>query len=281
MKNNLILAFIILSNLSVAQVITPQPSPKSTLNQTVGITEIEISYSRPGVKGRKVFGDLVPYDKFWRTGANSATQISINKPIVISGTELLKGSYALLIKPSKNQWLVNFYTYVKGDWKFYKDQTPVVSTSLDTKPLSEKVESFTIDITDFTDNGAHLEIKWENTLVGIPFEVKTAEQVENQIERFSKNPLKNVSNDYYKAASYNLSVNKDLNLALEWINEAVKIRPEAYWMLGKKAEIEVALGMQKEALDTYEKSTALATKANSLNFVAQNNKAVAAIKKAK
>lgn len=149
----------------------PAPSPSSKLVQTVGLTEVTVEYSRPGVKGRTVFGGLEEFGELWRTGANAATKFTFDKAVKIGGKDLAAGSYAILTVPGKKEWKVNFYKFEKPGWSSYAEKDPDASTTVASTSLSESVETFLIDINNLRDTSATIDLMWQNTKVSIPLTV--------------------------------------------------------------------------------------------------------------
>ncbi len=149
------------------------PSPFSKVEQKVGTTDFTIEYSRPGVKGRTIYGDLVPYDKMWRTGANGVTKLTINKDIMVEGQALAAGTYALMTTPGMSSWKVHFMTYTEGSPRAYADAKPVLSVSVTPQNMGEvKVESFMITIDGLRDDSGTLMIVWDNIAVPVSLGVK-------------------------------------------------------------------------------------------------------------
>lgn len=151
----------------------PAPSPASKLVQTVGLTQVTVEYSRPGVKDRTVFGGLEEFGEFWRTGANAATKFTFDKPVQIDGKSLEAGSYAILTVPGQKEWKVNFYPYEATGFNTYVEKDPAVSTTVNSSQLAEPVETFTIDINNLRDTSATIDLIWQNTKVSIPLTVGT------------------------------------------------------------------------------------------------------------
>ena len=150
------------------------PSPSAKLVQKVGLTDVTIEYSRPGMKGRTIFAadGLVPFGKMWRTGANSATKITFSDAVKINGKELAAGSYAILTKPNATSWEFYFYPYEATRWSTYTEATPALTTSATASTLSNSVETFLITIDDLKDYSANFIFRWEKTVVSLPFTVK-------------------------------------------------------------------------------------------------------------
>ncbi|MGB2153675.1 MAG: DUF2911 domain-containing protein, partial [Flavobacteriaceae bacterium] len=233
-----------------AQVKTPMPSPKATNQQVVGLTNVTVEYSRPGVKGRKIFGELVPFGKLWRTGANQNTTISFDQAITVGKTVIPAGSYALFSKPSKKNWEIIFYSDTAnwGTPRQWDADKIVASTSVPVTSLANSVETFAIDFRALHNNGATLVFSWENTQVALPFTVNTKELVIQSIDaNMQKNPK---AKDYYNAANYYYENDINLKKAEKWIkkaNELTEKKPR-YWFLRKQALIYAKNGKKKEAI---------------------------------
>jgi len=152
----------------------PAPSPSGTIMQKVGLTDVTVEYSRPGVKGRTIFAadGLVPFGKLWRTGANSITKITFSDDVTIEGQALAAGSYGLLTEPSAGSWKVNLYKHDGTRWSGYTGKTPDVSVTVTPAMMGDSVESFTIDVGNLTDNSAVISLLWEKTWVPIKLGVK-------------------------------------------------------------------------------------------------------------
>jgi Protein of unknown function (DUF2911) len=276
-----ILAFTFLSGIAAnAQVKTPQPSPAAEVHQTVGLTKFEIVYSRPGARERAIFGDLVPFGKVWRTGANKAVQFGVSTAVTIGGKELKAGNYALFTVPNKDSWDIIWYeeTEIWGTPENWVDSLEACRVSVKTSSLPNMVESFTMEFTDVSDGEyGMLNISWEKTMVSVKIEVPTEDITMKSIESTLAGPS---SGDYYKAASYYLSAGKDMKVALEWISKACEMRgEEAYWYYRKKSLIEAELGMFKEAIATAEISLKNAKAQENNDYVKMNEDSIAEWKK--
>ena len=232
---------------SSAQIKTPQPSPSATLMQTVGLTNFEVKYSRPSMKGRKIFGDLVPFDVMWRTGANKNTTVSFDTDITIGDQSVSKGTYALFTKPSRGNWEIYLYKNTEnwGTPEEWKDDMVKAKLSLAMKKTEGAVETFTISFDDITNNGAMLSISWENTLLSIPVGVPTKKAAMASIEKAFGEPT---ARDYYMAASYYMDEQMELKTAKEWIDKAVAMdtKEEMFWIWRKQALIHDALDLVKQ-----------------------------------
>lgn len=279
MKNFLLACAVLLSSASFAQINAPQPSPTATISQKVGLTDVEVTYSRPGMKGRKIFGDLVPFGSMWRLGANKATKISFSDDVMILGNEIPAGDYSLFAIPNENEWEIivhkNLELWGTGD---YKEEDDLVRFVVEAHNVDAQWESMTIDFSDFTSTGAHLYIAWENTAVHIPIETKTAEMMEKQIKSVLVDGPS--ASSYAAGARYYLDQKTNLKQALGWMTKACEMRPEAFWYMHNKAQIEAELGMKKEAIATATKSMemAKANKEGDYGYIKNNEKLIAEIK---
>ena len=278
MKKIFILLAIAIANFAVeAQVKTPQPSPKSVLNQVVGLTDVTVEYSRPSAKGRVVFGDLVPFGKLWRTGANANSTVSFSEDVVINGTTVKKGKYAIFTLPKADMWEVILYTNT-DNWGLpenYDVNKVAVSLNVDPVMLNNHVESFTIGINNLTNDSASLDISWEKTMVSLKFEVPTQKAAMASIAKVLAGPT---AGDYFSSAQYYYQSNGDLNKALEYVNKAVamvKLGEEApYWHLRLKSLIQGKLGDKKGAIETAKLSLAGAEKDGNGDYVKMNNDSI-------
>jgi hypothetical protein len=271
MKKILFALAVILSSFgSQAQVLTPQPSPKCTINQMVGLTDVEIEYSRPGTKGRNIFGDLVPFGKVWRTGANSNSTISFSEDVVIDGKTLKKGKYALFTLPKVESWEVIFYSKTDnwGNPEVWDEADVALRASVVPEMLTRNIESLTIDISNLDNNFAYLNIAWEKTLVSLKFEVPTQKMAMASIDKVLAGPS---AGDYFSAAQFYLQSNGDLTKALTYVNKALELKKESpYWYTKLKSLIQAKLGDKKGAIETAKISLAAAKVAKNNDYVKMN-----------
>jgi len=249
-----------------AQVQAPAASPLSTVVQDVGLSKIEITYSRPGVKDRTIFGDLIPYGEFWRTGANAPTRITFSDDVMIGGKDLKSGTYSLFTYPGENKWTVIFSnaTSLPGASGYDKSQDAV---RIDVTPTERhpKVETFTIDVNNIRNNTATIDLSWENTLVSIPLGLNTDEKVFASIDRVMNGPT---SNDYHAASSYYLAAGKDLDKALTWATKAVEMTEGKFpWVIFNKAQIEAQLGKKDAAIKSAQQGVSAAKGMNNEYYV--------------
>lgn len=239
------------------QLTTPQPSPTANIKQNFALSNIEISYSRPGVKGRKVFGDLVPYGKVWRTGANNATTITFGDEVMIGGKKVAAGKYGLLTIPGETEWIfiITKQLDVTSPSAYKQDQDVVrVAAKPTTMPFT--LETFMISVDDIKSNSCFIGMGWETTWVN--FEVKA--DVDGKVMKQINDVMQSDSRPYFNAALYYIDNGKDLNKAVEWLDKAYAQNPDAYWVMYQKARALKMLGKKAEAIASSNKSIELAKK---------------------
>ncbi|MEH6771045.1 DUF2911 domain-containing protein [Maribacter arcticus] len=262
----------IVASLTVeAQINTPAPSPSAKLMQTVGLTEVMIDYSRPNMRGREVYGNLVPFDKLWRTGANAYTKITFDTDVTIGGKEVKSGTYSIFTKPGASTWEVFFYTDIVGGGtpSKWEESKVVAQLNVPVYKLDMPVETFTITIDDVMSNGANIGIIWANTYVAVPFTVPTDATVMKSIDKALNGPT---ADDYYAAAVYYSSEGKDINKAKEWMNKAMSMTEKpAFWQLRQQSLILAKAGDKKGAIEAAKKSLAGATEAGNNDYIKMNN----------
>lgn len=269
------LAILISQFVAEAQIKTPQTSPKSVINQTVGLTEVEINYSRPGAKGRPVFGNLVPFGKLWRTGANENTTISFSDDVIIDGKTLKKGKYALYTVPRIESWDVIFYT-TTDNWGLpqeFNEANVALKTTVKEEALSKSVENLTITIGNLETNSATLEIAWENSSAALKFDVPTQKTAMASIEKVLSGPA---ANDYYAAANYLFQTNSDLPKSLVYVNKSLEMSKEKpFWYLRLKSVIQAKMGDKSGAIETAKLSLEAAEAAKNQDYVKMNKDSIA------
>jgi hypothetical protein len=268
-KLTILICAVLLSFSAYSQLEVPQPSPASKLKQTVGLTEVTVEYSRPSMRGRTIMGDLVPFDKIWRTGANARTKISFSDDVTISGQEVKAGTYAIFTKPGMSSWEVYFYDLENGFGTpgELEESKIAAKATAEVNSMEMAVETFTISIDHLHNNGATLGFIWENTYVGVPFEVPTQAKADKSIERVFGGPN---GNDYFAAANYYYAEKRDLNKAKEWIDKAVASNDKAFWMMRQQSLIYAALGDKDGAIKAAKKSLSVAEAAGNADFVKMN-----------
>ena len=265
-------------NLSFSQINTPRVSPASEVEQMVGLTEIEIKYSRPSMRGREVFGNLVPFGKVWRTGADNSTKISFDTDVIISGKTIQSGTYSIFSIPNKESWEIILYSDVElwGVPRDWSENKIVFSSMFDVKKLkkSNSVETFTISFNNLTNNDVNMSISWENTSVDIKIEVPTRSMVESDINKvLSDNPK---SSDYYAAAVFYRQENINLDKALEWMNKAIEMNESPrFWQYRQQSLIMAANDKFADAVDAAKKSLNLAVEADNQDYIKMNRESIA------
>lgn len=264
---------------ATAQIKAPKPSPLCEIEATVGLTEIEVEYSRPGKKNREIFGKLVPYGKIWRTGANASTKFKTDKDITINGKELKKGKYALYTIPGESEWTIIFHNNTSywgvGDYKETEDALRVTAKPI---TIKETIETFTIEFGHFTNSGAKMMIMWDNTLVSVDIDTKLDEQMEAQIKDVLLGGPS--ANDYAAGAHYYMEKGENLDQALTWINKAIEKRPDAFWLIHSKAELLAKMGKKKEAIAAANKSIEIAKKSENgdYGYIKKNEELIKGLK---
>ena len=260
-----------LAALSVAeaQLKTPAPSTTQTIKQDVGLGSIEISYSRPNMKGRKIFGDLVPFDKVWRTGANSATTLTFTDDVTIGGTQVPAGKYGLLSIPSATEWTLILTKQLDvTSPAAYKMESDVVRVKAKPVAMPFAIETFTAMFGDIKDNSANLGLMWDKTYVELPITTDVDSKVMKQIESM----LIKDSRPYFNAAVYYADNGKDMNQAMVWFDKALEQNPKAFWIHYQKAKALAKQGKKSEAMAASMKSIVLAKEAKNDDYVALNEK---------
>jgi len=252
---------------STAQVKMPAPSPTQTVKQDFAIGTIELTYSRPTAKGRKIFGDLVPYNKLWRTGANGATKIVFSDAVEIGGKKLDSGTYVLYTIPGIDSWEVIINRGLKN-WGIdgYKETEDVVRFKVEPMKMKNKLESFTMEFSDVRPETVSLDIKWEKTAVSIPIVANFKDKVRAQIEAAMKTDKK----PYWAAAQFYNEYDKNLPMALENATRAIEANKEAFWMWIYKAKIQKEMGDNAGAMASSKKSMELAEAAKNDDYVKMN-----------
>lgn len=268
----LAIAFFLSSVNGHAQ-ITPQPSSAQTVTQGFGLGTITLTYSRPNVKGRKIFGYVEPYDKVWRTGANSATVINFSDEVTLEGNKVPAGEYALFSIPGENQWTIilskkakqwGAYTYSQNDDYLRFNVKPV--------KLKQPVETFTLQFENMFPTSGELHLLWENTGLTIHLACDIDAKVMARID----SAMKTAKKPYYDAVIYYWNNNKDMNQALEWANHLQEI-PGLPPMVAKlwKARVLLKKGDKTAAVATAREGIKAATEAKSDEYIRLNKEVIA------
>jgi hypothetical protein len=240
------------------QLDTPAASPACTLKQRVGFTDIGITYSRPGLKGRVVVGNIDPYGKVWRAGANAATQITFSTPVKLEGTEIPAGTYGLFAIPGRNEWTVIINKTAK-QWGAYKydAKDDVLRVKVAPLALTQPVETFTIDVNDIRDDSATLNLIWADWRVPVKINVDITAKVLAQIDAVMASDGKK---PYAQAAMFYLDHNLDLKKAAGWMDAALAEQPNAFWLAYYKARLLAKMGDKAGAIASARASIDLVSK---------------------
>lgn len=254
---------------------TPAPSPSTTVIQDFGLSNIELSYSRPVMKGRKIFGDLVPYGNVWRTGANTATTLTFGDEVTIGGTKIKAGKYGVLTIPDAKEWIVIItkQTDVTSPAAYKMDQD-VVRVKVVPVVLPYNIESFTMGFGNVNSNNCVLQMMWDNQYVAVDITTDVESKVMAQI----KSVMEKDTKPYFNAAMYYMDNGKDLNQALSWFDKAAEMNPSAYWIQYQRASCLAKLGKKADALAGAKKSLEMAKKAENGDYVTLNEKLIASLK---
>jgi tetratricopeptide (TPR) repeat protein len=263
-----LVVMILAATAAEAQIRTPRPSPMIEIEQEAGLGTITLNYSRPGMKDRTVFGDLVPYGKIWRTGANQSSKITFSEDVKVAGNAVKAGTYAIYTIPNKDSWTIMLYSDLSlgGNVAGYDEDNEVVRFTVEPQELPFKVETFTMLFNNLRDDHADLVLYWENTLVSARIEFEVEDAVMASIERTMAGPS---GNDYRAAALYYYNNDKDLDQALEWINKSLE-GGERYWIVTNKAQILAKMGKKDEAMKAAKRATQLAKDAKNMDYVKIN-----------
>ena len=239
---------------SGAQISLPAASPTAEFEQQVGLTDITLNYSRPGVKGRTIFAvdGLVPYGQIWRTGANAATTIAFSEDVVFGGVDVPKGKYALYTIPNADMWSVMLYsdTELGGNTNAYDASKEIARVQAKPQEMPFSVETFLIDIGDITDNSATLGLIWEKTYVPVPINVHTDAQVSEKIDAFASNPMADIASNYLNAGWYYYNKGQQLDIAAGYMKKGVEYSnsPFKYFWMNRAAEVIAASGDKAGAI---------------------------------
>lgn len=258
-----------------AQIKTPQPSPLAKISQEVGLSKVDVEYSRPSAKGRKIFGELVPFGEMWRTGANASSKVTFGDDVKIGGTTVTKGTYALYVTPNMKEWTVIFYKNTSF-WgipgKDFNEADVAAKVTVPVVMLAENVESFTINVDNLRNSSFDLVIEWEKSCVNVPVMMDTDTKVMADIKGQMEGPS---ASTYYQSARYYYEEKKDMNMALAWVQMSLDKGGEKFWIVRQKALILAELGRYKDAIATAERSTELAKAEGNGDYPRMNDKSIA------
>ncbi|MCB0464075.1 MAG: DUF2911 domain-containing protein [Aequorivita sp.] len=257
-----------------AQIETPQPSPFQKIEQKVGLTDVTLEYSRPSMRGRTIFGGLVPYNAMWRTGANANTKITFSDDVEVGGKTLKAGSYAIYTKPGTSSWEVYFYNDASnwGTPVTWDDSKVAAQVTVPAYPMPMNIETFTMSFDSLKSDSVVLGMLWEKTYVGVPIKFGTDKMVSDNIQKVMNGPD---SNDYYAAAVYYLESGKDIGKAKNWIDKSIEMNKDPkFWQFRQKSLIYAKAGDKKGAIEAAKKSLELARAAGNNDYVALNEKSL-------
>ena len=277
MKKLFTIFLLFITFTSFSQLKTPPASTASKIHQVVGLTEFQVEYNRPSKKGREIFGNLVPYGKLWRTGANSSTKISFSTDVVIDGKTIEEGTYSVFSIPNEGNWDVILYSQaevwgVPRDW----DENKIIFKS-NFKSTNYKdgyeLETFSISFKNVTNNDVDFVLSWGRVYVTIPISVPTKELVAAQIESLMGGEPK--ASDYYAAAVYYKEENMMLDQALVWMNKAMEMTENPrFFQLRQQSLILAANGKYRQAIKVAKKSLELSVQADNQDYVKMNNDSI-------
>lgn len=254
----------------------PSASPACTLKQRVGLTDIEIVYSRPSIKGRQIFGSVVPFGTVWRTGANAATKITFSTDVNLNGTKVAAGSYALYTLPGEDEWTIILNKGVGKSGTAYDEKDDVVRFK--TKPVElpdTSIETFTIEFNHIRDESAILNLVWDKTVVPIKIQFDLTSKLVPQIE--AAMAAEGGQKPYYQAAMFYYDHGQDLEKAKQWVNAAIAQR-DAHYIEHLKAKILAKLGDKEGAIAAAKRSTELAITAKDTGYVKMNEDLISSLK---
>lgn len=270
---SLAIAATLLATPAYSQLKAPALSPTARISQDFSLSTIDITYSRPSMRGRRIFGDVVPFGRVWRTGANAPTKIKIGEELDFAGTRVKPGEYMIYTIPNKEKWTVVINTGT-STWSAngYSREDDVARISVRADYFPTEVQTFTINITDITLNTCKLEMVWEHMKIAIPITARNNETIEANIDKAVNHPA---APPYYAAANYYFETNQKIDLARNYVNKAVEADPKAFYAWYLKARIEKKLGNYDEAVMAAHKSMEMAQgNANEYEYQHNNQKII-------
>ncbi len=258
----------------------PALSPGAKITQDFSTSSIEITYSRPSMRGRKIFGDVVPFGQVWRTGANAATKIKFGEDVEVAGQKVKAGEYALYTIPGRDSWEV-ILNNGTGNWgaNGYSKETDVARFKIRPIGIDGDCQTFTILVTDITFTTCKIELVWERTKIVLPIIARNGERIETDIVKVLGAPP---TKPYFQAANYYYESDKKMDLAKLYVDKAIDQDPKAFYMWYLKARIEKKLGNKEDAIAAAKKSieTAQGT-ANEYEYKHNNQKLIDEINRSK
>lgn len=263
-----LLIFTIISN---AQIKHPKVSPHSILKQEAGLTSFTVDYSRPAVRDRKIFGNVVPFGRIWRVGANESTKFTVSTNVKIMGNELEAGTYALYAYPQKDSWEIVFHSNIShwGDGRNnYNPKEDVLRITVIPQSLSDFVENFTISFNEISHNKLFMNWDWEHLRVRIPITIDTHSLMMKEINtQILQNPS---AATYYQAARYLLEQNTQVDKSLQWLDKAEKIEGPKYYISRVRSLIYASMKEYKKAIEAASVSLKMAEALGKHEFVRMN-----------
>ena len=263
------------STISMAQVRMPAPSPTQTIKQDFGMGSIELTYSRPNAKGRKIYGELVPYNKLWRTGANAATKIIFTEPVELAGKKVDTGSYVLYTIPGVDSWEIILNKGL-NNWGIegYKETEDVIHFKVEPTKARSHIETLTMQFVNIKPESCELHITWEKTVVSIPVTANIKERLKAQIEA----AMQTNNKPYWQAAQFYNEYEGNLTKALDNCNKAIEATDKPYWIWLYKARIQKAMGDKAGAKTSAQRSLELAKEAKNEDYVKMNEELLRKLK---
>ncbi len=276
MRGALLIAFFFIGISVRCQIVHPKASPYAEVVQYIGLTKVSVSYSRPGVRGRKIIGDLVPYGRIWRVGANESTKISVDNAVEVMGNTLPKGTYALYAFPGKSEWEIVFHTNTShwGDGrKAYDPGEDLFRIQIVPDSIAQLQENFLISFDALNHNSAMMVWEWEHMRLQIPVTVDTHSQMMEEIKnKLDSNPT---AQTYYEAARYFQEQGIQVDRALEYVRKAIQLEGDTYYFYRVKSLLEAAKGDYQAAIASARGSLKLAQLEEKDEFVRMNQKNIA------
>jgi hypothetical protein len=250
---------------AAAQLQLPRPSPQAKVTQTVGLTEISVEYSSPAVKGRKIWGGLVPFGEVWRTGANQATKVTFSKDVAVGETPIPAGSYSFFAIPSQSAWTLILNKNFNQSGAFdYKKELDVVRVQAQPKPIAHR-ERLAYLVAEFTDDAASLDLEWEKLRISLPIKLHTQAQALTNIKAMTESGWQ----PYNNAARYMLESKKDYDAGLQLVEKSLAAK-EHWFNLWTKAQLLAAKGNYRDAYLLAEKAKQLGEKTPDAFFLADD-----------
>ena len=260
------------NSVMISQIDMPAASPLFSVVGKIGLTEVKVDYSRPSARGREVFGNIVPFNEVWRTGANASTKISFSKDVKLNGHPVEAGTYALYSMFQEDSVTVilhsNLDLYgVLG----YNEKEDYLRFKVKVKHPSSHYETMTVSFSDFTKQSAHFNLKWEHTKMMFLIETEVDTYVMADIKEKLINDEGASIETYFQAAQYYFQNDKDLNQALEWVTIAVDRSDNVqYWVLHLRAKINHALGHDAASMEDAQRSLDHAKRGGNMDYVRLN-----------